>query len=926
MLSGGDNAIGQQRRMVLRGRERECARLDRVLAAVRTGESRVLVLRGDAGVGKSALLDYAMKAAPDLRILRTVGVESEMELDFAALHQLCTPLLDGMRGLPPPQRSALETVFGQKAGGAPDPFLIGLAVLTLLSDVSEKQSLLCVVDDAQFMDRASAQVLGFVARRLWAEPVAVLFATREPTQELTGLAEFEVVGLSDADAQLLLAPTFRYVRDKNTRNRIIAEARGNPLALLEFPQGLSSAELADRGERRAEGPLSKHLQDSFSARVEELPAEARLLLLLAAAEPLGDAALLWRAAQQLDIDVDIASTVDVKTLLTIDDRVTFRHPLVRSAVYRGATMTDKRKVHLALSSVTDERVDPDRRAWHLASAAVAPDESVAEELERSAARAQARGGLAAAASLLRRSVALTENTPLRAGRALTAARLSLHAGDFDAALRMVTSAEKEATEEIQQARAGVLRGQIAFASGHGHAAIRDLLSAASRLRAIDPKLARETYLEAWGAAAFSGESDEDTSLLTVSAAAASLPPAQDPGPADILLEGLATLMTTGRVAAAPALRRAMAAFASPDISIEDTLRWGWLMGVPPSILWDDQERHAILMHQLELLRAAGALARVTLTLSALAMVLAWRGDFAGAASATAEVEAVVAVTDTQMAPFGDILVAALRGHEDEATTLFETAAPAGQGLAAQTTRWASAILFNGLGQYEHAFVAAQRASEEAPELFSSSWALPELIEAAVRTDNTAIAMHALGRLAEAADAAETDWVRGVEARSRALLSDIDVAERWYQEAVQRLRRTQLRPELARTHLLYGEWLRRQGRRVDAREQLRAAHAMFVSIGMEAFADRTARELSATGEKVRKRTTQSVVSVELTPQERQIALLVRDGLSNPEVGERLFLSPRTVEWHLRKVFAKLSISSRKELRAWLPDSGLTTVSR
>jgi DNA-binding CsgD family transcriptional regulator len=513
--------------------------------------------------------------------------------------------------------------------------------------------------------------------------------------------------------------------------------------------------------------------------------------------------------------------------------------------------------------------------------------------------------------------------PLRAGRALSAALVGLHAGDFDLARRMVTAAEAGATDETQQARAMLLRGQIAFASLDGGGAIRVLMSAANRLKAKDPKVARETYLEAWGAAAFAGSSTEDTSLLAVSAAAASLPPAEDPGPADLLLEGLVALIMTGRVAAAPILRRAMAAFASPDASVEDTLRWGWLMGSPPSSLWDEQALHAVLVQQIALLRGAGALARVALPLSALALLVAWRGDFAGAATAIAELDAVAEATDRQVAPFGATLLAALRGREAEATMLLDSAAESatavGQGLGAQHTRWASAILFNGLGRYEQALVAAQQASAEAPEMFYSSWALPELIEASVRLDNTAIARDALDRLAEAAAAGDTDWVRGVETRSRALLSDGEVAERCYQEAVERLRRTQLRPELARAHLLYGEWLRRQGRRVDARVQLRTAYDMFASIGMEAFAERTRRELMATGETVRKRTADSGAGDALTSQERQIALLVRDGLSNPEVGARIFLSPRTVEWHLRKVFGKLSISSRKQLRDALPDA-------
>jgi DNA-binding CsgD family transcriptional regulator/tetratricopeptide (TPR) repeat protein len=931
-LRGGDRVSGPgvpRRRAPggrLRGRDIESAALDRLVAAGREGRSAVLVVHGDPGVGKTALLDQAVRTASDFRVLHASGVESDMELAFAALHQLCAPLLGGVQGLPGPQRSALDTVFGTQPGPPPDRFLVGLAVLNLLSEASGETPLLCVVDDVQWLDRASAQVFGFVARRLMAESVVFLFGTRELGRELADLPELEVTGLRDVDARALLAPVFRYVLDDSTRSRILAEARGNPLALLELPRGPAVEELTGRFGAVTEQPLSRHLEDSFLARVEELPDEDRLLLLLAAAEPVGDAALLWQAAGRLGLDADIATGREFKALLTIDDRVIFRHPLVRSAVYRGATMADRRRVHLALSAVTNQQVDPDRRAWHLASAAVRPDESVAAELERCAGRAQARGGLAAAAALLQRSVALTEEVSLRVGRALSAAQVSLQAGEFDLSARMVVVAEAGTMEETELARAMLLRGQTAFASGHSRDAIRALLSAARTLQTLDPTVARETYLEAWGAAVVAGEAGEDTDLSAVSAAATSLSPAEEPGPPEILLDGLVALTTSGRVAAAPILRRAMAAFASVDTTLEDNLRWGWMMGNAPSLLWDEQTWQAINVRQIDLMRSVGALARLPLPLSSTAIVLALRGDFALAATALAEVDAVVEVTGTQIAPFGAVVMAALRGREEEASALLdsvaERAAGFGQGFGVQFTRWASAILLNGLGHYEQAFLAAQRASAEAPELFISAWALPELIEASVRTERIPVAEDALDRLSVVAAAGDTDWVRGVEARSRALVSDDDMAERFYQEAVERLGRTTLRPELARARLLYGEWLRRQSRRMDARVELRAAHDLFVAIGMEAFAERSRRELMATGETVRKRTAEASASDALTPQERQIALLVRDGLSNPEIGARLFLSPRTVEWHLRKIFTKFSITSRKQLRDSLQGSART----
>jgi DNA-binding CsgD family transcriptional regulator len=902
-------------RPTLHGRHAECAALDRAIADGRNGRSSTLVLRGEPGIGKTALLNYATHSAAGFRLLYASGVESEMELAFAGLHQLCAPVLGQVGALPAPQRSALDTVFGNVPGPPPDRFLIGLAVLSLLSDLSGEQPLLCVVDDTQWLDRASAEVIGFVARRMMAESVTLLFGAREPRSELAGLPELEVTGLRDADARELLAPRFRFARDDSAHLRILAEAGGNPLALLELPWDLAGEQSAEGATQRADHPLSRQVEDSFLGRVDELPDHARLLLLLAAAEPVGDPVLFWRAVEHLDIDAGAAGSDEFRALLTIDGRVAFRHPLVRSAVYRAATGTDRRRVHLALSVVTDQQIDPDRRAWHLASAAVGPDESVAEELERAAGRAQARGGLAAAAAFLRRSVALTEETTLRVGRALTASQASLHAGEFDLALRMLIEAEAEATQEAQQARALLLRGQIAFASGHGADAAAVLLSAADQFQALDLKVARETYLEAWGAALFAGELAADTSLMAASEAAMSLPPLQNPGPSDVLLEGLATLIAGGRIAAAPILRRATAAFAAADAPVEENFRWGWLTTVPSNVLWDEQAWDTINVRQLGLARSVGALARLPIDLTAMAILVAWRGDFAAAAAAVAETDSVVEATGTQIAPFGAMLLAALRGREAEATALSDAAvgATAGRGISAQYARWVTAILFNSLGRYEEALDAARQASDESPRLFLAAWALPELIEASARTDNAEIGRDALERLAEAAAAAATDWALGIEARSRALLSEGDAAETCYQEAVERLARTQLRPELARAHLLYGEWLRRQGRRVDARLELRTAYDTFVDIGMEAFAERSRHELLATGETVRKRTEAAVASDDLTAQERQIALLVRGGLSNQEVGIRLFVSPRTVEWHLRKVFTKLSITSRRQLR-------------
>jgi DNA-binding CsgD family transcriptional regulator len=908
----GGNSSAHRDSTSLRGRERECAQLGQMLAAARSGESRVLVVRGDAGVGKSALLDYAVNSARDMRTLRALGVESEMELAFAGLHQLCAPLLDRLTEIPAPQCTALETVFGVRAGAPPDRFLVGLAVLSLLSDVSEERPLLCVVDDAQWLDRASAQVLGFVARRLLAESILLVFAARQPGEELLGLPELEVSGLGDVDAGALLDSVTHSRLDQRIRDRIVAETKGNPLALLELPRGLTMTQMAGGFGLLRSDTLPGRIEQSFLTRIEALPDETRQLLLVAAAEPVGDPALVWRAAERLGVAADTAGASGADGLLSVDERVTFRHPLVRSAVYRAAKAEDRRAAHLALAEVTDERVDPDRRAWHLASAAAGPDEAVAAELERSAERAQAHGGLAAMAAFLQRSVALTTDARRLADRAVAAAGASLQAGDFDAARRFADVAEGNAQDEFQAAQALLLRGQIAFSSGLGGEAAPLLLKSATRLEPFAMELARETYLMAWGAAIFAGQGEV---IVEICGAVRALPPADVPRPIDLVLEGFAQLTTSGRAAATPTLQRAARALAL--LPVEDVLRWGWVATGASAAVWDHEAMLATYTRQVQIVRDAGALGQLPIHITTLAVTLVGAGDFAGAAALIAEADAAAAATGIPIAPYPALWLEALRGREAEGAALIastiEQATASGQLHGVTTALWAATVLYNGLARYEEAAAAARQATANTYEPWVSMWALPELVEAAERGGDAELARDALERLSETTAPAGTDWALGIEARSRALLSDGTIADELYGEAIERLSRTDLRTELARAHLLYGEWLRRQGRRLDARAQLRTGYDMFAAMGMEAFAERARRELMATGETVRKRTAEASASAELTSQEQQIALLVRDGLTNPEIGARLFLSPRTVEWHLRKVFTKLSISSRKQLR-------------
>jgi DNA-binding CsgD family transcriptional regulator len=894
--------------------------LDGLVGAIRQGESRSLVLRGEAGIGKTALLEYMVESASDLSVVRAVGVESEMELAYAGLHQVCAPLLDRLERLPAPQRQAVEVVFGLSSGAAPDRFLVGLGVLSLVSEVAEERALLCVIDDAQWLDHASALTLAFVARRLLAEPVALVFAARDPGEELRHLPALEVRGLVNGDARALLSSTVRFVLDRPVLDRILAETRGNPLALLELPRGLTPTQLAGGFGIPEARDLSKQIEKSYVRRLEALPEDARRLLLVAAAEPVGDPLLLQRACQRLGIALSAFEATD--GLLALAERVTFHHPLARPAVYGSAGAPARRAAHAALAEATNRTVDPDRRAWHLAAAAAGPDEEVARELERSADRAQARGGVAAAAALLQRAVTLTGDPARRADRALAAAQSSLGAGAFDAARGLLAAAEAGPLDELGRARVDLLQAEVAFAHDRGSDAPLLLLKAARKLETLDVRASRDTYLDAWAAALFAGRlAAAGGSLLDVSRAVATAPEPDHLRAGDLLLEGLASVFTDGRPAAAPMLRRAVTAFASTDVSVEEVLRWGWLASRAANLIWDYDRCLEISARAVQLARDSGALEVLAAADNACGQAAASGGDFAGAALLMAEVDAVKQATGTRIPPHAALALAGLRGQEAKASELINGvithAMAGGQGTALQYAHWANSVLMNGLGRYEGARAAAVEASEHAPELHIASWALSELIEAATRTENSELAKRALTRLGEHTEACDSDWALGIHARSRALLSEREAAEPLYGEAIERLSRTRLRPELARTHLLYGEWLRRQRRRVDARAQLRTAHDLFVTIGMEAFAERAKGELLATGETVRKRTVDT--RDELTPQELQIARLARERLSNPEIGARLFLSPRTVEWHLRKVFTKLDIQSRQELSRALPSS-------
>ena len=912
----------------LLGRAAEREQLDLLIAQARSGMSGALVVRGDPGAGKTALLDGVPARATGFRVVRVSGVESEMELAFAGLHQLCASFLDRVDTLPAPQRDAIGTALGLRDGAAPDRFLVGLAVLSLLSDVADAQPLACLVDDAQWVDQASIQVLGFVARRLGAEAVVLIFGARSSVEvpDLAGLPQLTIRPLTVDDARALLTAVLPGRLDAAVRERIIAEAHGNPLALLELPRGWTPAGLAG-GFGLPDGiSVSGLIEESYRGRLLPLPDDTRRLLLVAAAESAADPSVIWAAAGRLGIAAGADAPAVTAGLLESGPSLRFRHPLVRTVVYREASTDDRRRAHHALAEATDGENDADRRAWHLAAAAAGPDEDVAEELERSAARAQARGGITAAAAFLDRAVALTPDPARRAGRALAAAKASQLAGGHDAAEASLAIADAGPLDAHGRAMAELCRGAIAFASNHGRDAPRLLLDAARQLDPFDGAAARNTYLEALAAAMFVGRLAGDVGIPEVGAAAMESK-RSSAQPADLLLDGFASVITDGYVAGAPRLRRAVDAFLTQDIPDPNAIRWLWLAGHAAQDLWDPDAWETLSVRHLDLVRRAGALGVMPIALNLRVGRHLFAGELDDADLLVHEMATVVKAIGIPIPPFSALALAAWRGREADASALasqvLSAATSRGDGFGTTLAHHARAVLFNGLGRYEDAFAAAESGAAYPVEMAYSAGSLVQLIEAAVRSGHPERAAEAVEELSARTRASGTDWAMGVEARGRALVSEGGAAEEAYRASIDHLGRTRLAAELARSQLVFGEWLRREGRRVDARAQLRAAYDLFRAAGAEAFAERARIELLATGETVRKRTAGTLD--ELTPQEMQIARLARGGLSNPEIGAQLFLSPRTVEWHLRKVFSKLGVSSRKELRGALPQDDRIAVS-
>jgi DNA-binding CsgD family transcriptional regulator len=908
----------------LLGRDAERDISEELLRAVREGASRVVVFSGEPGIGKTALLQQAVSAVPDMRVLQVAGVESEMELPFAGLQQLCAPIVDHMKALPAPQQDALSSAIGRAPRATPNPFLVGLAVLSLLSEAAEERPILCAIDDAHWLDRASADVVAFVARRLDAEAIGMILTMREPAEteiRFDGVPQFSVVGLSLDDARELLASVVGEL-DASVRDRVIEEAHGNPLALIELPSALTNEELSGASELPEPLPFTKPLEESFLRSVRGLADDAQLMLVLAAAEPSGDVRLLAPAATALGIPFAAAGAAEAAGLLSVGARITFRHPLIRSAAYGAATGADRRRVHRALAEASHPELDADRRAWHRAAAALAPDEEIARDLERSAVRVRERGGFAAAAALLKRAVELTPDAYARTNRMLEGAAAQLAAGAMGEAALLLEAVDGHETDDLQLGRSETLRGRLALARGEGGESPGMLLRGARTFERVDVRLARDAHVEALEGAIYAGNLGSPGGVLEAARAARGAPtvPEAEATVADVLLDGFATLFTEGHAAAAPMLMRGM-----ERLRHEEGLRWIGLAGHAAGEFWHDEAWHDLANRRVQISREMGALATLPNALSQLGGYEVAAGRFEAAEACFQEArEIAVAVGNRGIlgrVDVGVLFLEAWRGNEEKTRELAATtkrdATASGMGILESVGDLALATLDLGLGRYEAALPSAQEACASGT-IWVATRTLPDLAEAGVRTGGAQVASAAVRRLADSTLASGTAWGLGMLARSRALIAPDRDAEALYVEAIEHLKFSRAVPHLARAHLLYGEWLSTQGRRPEALAPLRAAYDTLSSMGAAGFAERARHGLVSNGARVPPYAAKAPSP--LTSQEARIAQLVGEGASNPEIAARLFISRRTVEYHLTKVYAKLGVTARTQLARALRADG------
>ncbi|MFC5236026.1 helix-turn-helix transcriptional regulator [Pseudonocardia zijingensis] len=902
----------------LYGRTAECARVEQLLQL----ERATLRIIGESGIGKSTLLEHAARRATGYRLLRVRGVAAEHELPYAGLHLLCAPLIDDLHALQPAQRDALATAIGLTPGPPPDRPLVSLAVLNLLTRAADTRPVCCIVDDAHLLDPASRLVLAFVARRA-ERGLLILLAEREHQHgtELDGVPELRLEPLPYDDARFLLAATTPGKVDAAVIERVLIEARGNPGTLVDAFDGITAVELA--GGYAIPAPRAAHPEPDHGCaqRSRQLRADARRLLLTAAADPTGDPPVAWRAAATLGIGTDAAEVLESQRLLVFGPRIAFACPRLRATVYATAAPAELREIHGALADAVDADVDADRRAWHRALGCSGLDDAVATDLERHAPTAHTRGGIAARAAFLEKAALLTPDPVRRAQRALTAAEAHQLSGAPEIAQRLLAIAEIAPPDDARRARMALQRARIAFTTHRSPASPGHLLEAARRIEPHSPALARDAYLEALTAALFAGELATNPTAVDVAGAARAAVAAGPAHPADPLLDALATRVLDGPLTAAGPLAAVLGAFRAPELD-PAVSRWLWLAGCIAADSWDAQAWTALSSRQ-----EAHACAENTATpahvQAHLALADVYLGRFDAARGRLARVDAKVSTTRTTPLRHPALLLAAWQGRpgvlHDLVANARRDARDRGDGVTSAAADLAEAIMHNSVGRYQQALAAASDACRS-EQLAFAGWALPELVEAAVRSGRHDAARRAVTRLTERTDAAGTDWGLGVQAAARALLADEQGAEPLYREAIDRLARTGIRTHFGRVQLLYGEWLRRRKRRVDARIPLRAAFELFTTIGSDALADRAHRELLATGEKARRRSVDA--GRQLTPQEARIAHLALNGLSNPEIGARLFVSPRTVEYHLHKVFAKLGISSRTELHMVLATAANT----
>jgi DNA-binding CsgD family transcriptional regulator len=842
-----------------------------------------------------------------------------MELAHAGLQQLCGPLAGRMAELAAPRRSALDQVFGLAEGAPPDRFLVGIAALDLAAAAAAEQPVVWLIDDAQWIDLASMQAIGFVCRRLLAERVVIVIATRGISDEgeLAGLAELRIGGLNTEDAGRLFDLVVSGPTDPLVRDRILTETRGNPLALLELPRAWTTAELVEGLPGSDSSPLTGRLESAFAKRLRELPADTQTLLTLAAAEPTGDPALLWPAAQRLGLDWSAAAPAERAALLEVGQGVYFRHPLVRAVAYRSAPLEKRLEVHRVLAEVTDPDHDADRRAWHWACSTVGYDERIAADLERTAGRARARGGLLAAAAILERAALLTPHGEQRADRTLAAARAKRDAGAFEAALRLLSVVETEPRSELRTALADQLRGKIAFDQRRSAEAAELFLGAAQRIEAFAPGAARDMRLEALAAAVWAGGPGDRQLVARAAQAARAAPSAENPPrTADLVLDAVATRITEGYAAATPALNVALDAIRSHGLGSGDADDLLWLTGNRLAGLittesWDYEAGLAVAERQVRVARESGALVQLQFALNFLANNVIVTGDLRGA-SALLEEERLLAAM-TLATPNRTMLIDALRGDADRTVPLIQamidTGNKTGHGRVIFFAHYAAAVLYNGLGRHADALAHARQVIES-DALGYQIYAAGELAEAASREGDAEWLSYMSSWMQVRVAATPTEWALGMSARIQALGAGGSDAEAFYQESKVHFGKTPLRIELARSQLLYGEWLRRERRYLDARVELRPALRLFREFGVEAFGGRAQIELEATGERTRPRAAAS--ESQLTPQESQVARLAAQGLTNREIAARLFIGQSTVEYHLVKVFRKLDVRTRTQL--------------